>query len=64
LTEALGYGIFAIDVIMSHQKAIVWMGSSKKILDGLPDEVQDEIGYALDLAQHGRCASYARRMKG
>lgn len=30
----------------------------------MPDEVQDAVGYALDLAQHGDQAGYARRMKG
>jgi len=28
----------------------------------MPEEVQDDIGYALDLAQHGEQADYARRM--
>lgn len=28
----------------------------------MPEEVQDDIGYALDLAQHGAQADYARRM--
>lgn len=30
----------------------------------MPEEVQDDIGYALDLAQHGKQASYAVRMEG
>lgn len=29
----------------------------------MPEEVQDDIGYALDLAQHGKQADYAKRMK-
>ncbi|HEY5257670.1 MAG TPA: type II toxin-antitoxin system RelE/ParE family toxin [Candidatus Baltobacteraceae bacterium] len=30
----------------------------------MPDEVQDDVGYALDLAQHGRRAEYAVQMTG
>jgi phage-related protein len=30
----------------------------------MPEEVQDDIGYALDLAQHGKQAAYAQRMHG
>jgi phage-related protein len=30
----------------------------------MPEEVQDDIGYALDLAQHGEQADYAHRMRG
>jgi phage-related protein len=30
----------------------------------MPDEVQDAVGYALDLAQRGRRAAYAKPMKG
>lgn len=47
-----------------HQKPIAWVGSSKKELKSMPEEVQDDIGYALDLAQHGKQAGYAERMKG
>lgn len=47
-----------------HQKPIAWVGSSKKDLKAMPGGVQDDIGYALDLAQHGEQADYARRMHG
>ena len=30
----------------------------------MPEEVQDDLGYALDLAQHGLQADYAKPMKG
>jgi phage-related protein len=30
----------------------------------MPEEVQDDLGYALDLAQHGFQADYAKPMKG
>jgi phage-related protein len=48
----------------AHQRLIAWIGSSKKDLRSMPEEVQDDVGYALDLAQHGKQADYAARMKG
>ncbi|MDH2909643.1 MAG: type II toxin-antitoxin system RelE/ParE family toxin [Candidatus Eremiobacteraeota bacterium] len=30
----------------------------------MPEEVQDDLGYALDLAQHNKQAVYAAQMKG
>lgn len=47
-----------------HQRPIAWVGASKKDLKEMPDEVQDDFGYALDLAQHGKQADYAKPMKG
>ena len=47
-----------------HQKPVAWIGSSRKDLKAMPEEVQDDIGYALDLAQHGEQADYAHRMRG
>jgi len=34
-------------------KDLYWVGSSKKELGSLPDEVVDTFGYALHLAQSG-----------
>ncbi|RDL14832.1 type II toxin-antitoxin system RelE/ParE family toxin [Serratia fonticola] len=34
-------------------KPLYWVGSSKKDLQSLPEEVQDVFGYALHLAQAG-----------
>lgn len=34
-------------------KPVVWIGSSRKDLRGFPDPVQDHMGYALYVAQHG-----------
>lgn len=45
-------------------KPIEWMGSSYDDLVAMPEDVQGEIGYALDLAQHGRKAAYAKPMHG
>lgn len=46
------------------EKPIEWVASAKRDLKAMPEEVQDDIGYALDLAQRGLQADYARRMKG
>ena len=34
-------------------KPVVWIGSSRKDLRGFPDPVQDNMGYALYVAQQG-----------
>lgn len=47
-----------------NEKPIQWMGSSYDGLIEMPEEVQDEVGYALDLAQHGDKAAYAKPMHG
>jgi phage-related protein len=45
-------------------KELIWVSTSYKDLTGMPDEVQDAVGYSLDLAQRGRQADYAKPMKG
>ena len=47
-----------------HQKPIAWVGSAKKDLKAMPEEVQNDFGYVLDLAQHNEQAAYAEQMKG
>ena len=34
-------------------KELIWIGSSKKDLNNLPEEIRDVVGYALYLAQKG-----------
>jgi phage-related protein len=46
------------------EKPIEWVASAKRDLKAMSEEVQDDIGYALDLAQRGLQADYAERMKG
>jgi phage-related protein len=46
------------------EKPIEWMGSSYRDLIEMPERVQDEIGYTLDLAQHGMQARYAKQLHG
>ena len=45
-------------------KPIVWVGSSHKDLKEFPSEVQDEVGYALYVAQIGDKHPKARPLKG
>jgi len=45
-------------------KPLFWLGSSKKDLTSLPDDVQDVFGYALHLAQGGGKHPEAKPMKG
>ncbi|MDB5071431.1 MAG: toxin RelE [Candidatus Eremiobacteraeota bacterium] len=49
---------------VAGEKELVWISTSYKDLIAMPDEVQDAIGYALDLAQRGAQADYAQQMKG
>jgi phage-related protein len=45
-------------------KQLVWIGSSRADLKGLPPEVQDDIGYALYQAQLGHFPDSAKHLKG
>jgi phage-related protein len=46
------------------RKSLIWLGSSKKDLIALSEDVQDVIGYGLGEAQSGRQASNAYVLKG
>lgn len=41
-----------------------WVGSSKEDLRAFPDDVQDVMGYALELAQCGTKHPDAKSLKG
>jgi phage-related protein len=45
-------------------KPLEWIGSSKKDLRSLPDEVMDVFGYALHLAQAGGKHTQAKPLQG
>jgi phage-related protein len=45
-------------------KPLEWIASSKKDLKAMPDEVQDNVGYALLLAQLGEKHDDAKPLKG
>ena len=45
-------------------KPLVWVGSSKEGYIAFPEEVQDEMGYALYRAQTGKTPRQAKVLKG
>ena len=56
--------IFGYNRTMPTTKPLRWVGSAKKDLATMPDEVQDTFGYALHLAQVGGKHSQAKPLKG
>ena len=46
------------------RKPVKWVGSSKRDLLAMPDEVQDAFGYAIDLAQAGTRHPDAKALSG
>lgn len=57
--------LFGYNTPMREQpKPIFWVGSSKKDLVAMPDEVQDVFGYALHVAQDGGKHPQAKPLKG
>ena len=46
------------------RKPLVWVGSSKRDLKALPEEVQDDFGTALRVAQGGGRHSAAKPLRG
>ncbi|MBP8867519.1 MAG: type II toxin-antitoxin system RelE/ParE family toxin [Propionivibrio sp.] len=47
-----------------HMKRLLWVGSAKKDLKAMPDDVQDTFGYALHQAQVGKRHEQAKPLKG
>jgi phage-related protein len=45
-------------------KRLLWLGSAKKDLKAMPDDVQDTFGYALHQAQAGKRHEQAKPLKG
>ena len=45
-------------------KPVVWLGGTLRTLRTFPSGVQDEVGYALYLAQRGEKHVSARQLKG
>ena len=46
------------------RKPIKWVGSAKRDLDGMPEDVKDVFGHAIDLAQAGGKHQDAKVMTG
>lgn len=51
---------------MSKQarKPIKWVGSSKRDLDGMPEDIKDVFGHAIDIAQAGGKHQDAKPLSG
>jgi phage-related protein len=47
-----------------QRKPLEWMGASRRDLRQFPEDVKDEMGFALDQAQLGRRHVSAKPMKG
>ena len=45
-------------------KPLLWVGSAKKDLQAMPDDVQDTFGFALHLAQTGSKHAQAKPLNG
>ena len=41
-------------------KPLRWMGQTRKILRSMPDDVKDEVGHSLHVAQQGGSAVNAK----
>ncbi len=46
------------------RKPLKWVGSAKRDLDGIPEDVQDMFGHAIDLAQAGGRHQDAKALSG
>lgn len=51
-------------IMNSQPKKLMWMGSARKDLVAMPDDVQDVFGFALHLAQVGEKHDKAKPLKG
>lgn len=47
-----------------QEKPLIWIGSSRKELSKLPEDVRREIGYVLHLVQHGESDSSIKSLTG
>jgi len=47
-----------------HRKPLKWVGSAKRDLDAMPEEVKDVFGHAIDLAQAGGKHPDAKPLSG
>ena len=51
-------------MIQFPRKPVKWMGSAKKDLDKMPEDVKDVFGHAIDLAQAGQKHVDAKPLQG
>lgn len=48
---------------MDIERPLIWVGDSRKVLCSFPNDVKDEIGYALHLAQSGKTHPNAKHFR-
>jgi len=53
-----------LNLALLRMKPLEWIASSRKDLQTMPDEVQDNVGYALFLAQLGEKHDDTKPLKG
>ena len=51
-------------ILKQSRKPLKWVGSAKRDLDTMPDDVQDVFGHAIDLAQAGGKHQDAKALSG
>jgi len=51
-------------MLKQPRKPIRWVGSAKRDLDGMPEDVKDVFGHAIDIAQSGGRHPDAKAMSG
>ena len=51
-------------MLKKARKPLKWVGSAKRDLDAMPDDVQDVFGHAIDLAQAGGKHQDAKALTG
>ena len=51
-------------MIAGIRKPLFWIGSTKRDLKQFPDDVQDAMGHALDMAQQGKKQQDAKPLSG
>ncbi len=51
-------------MVATNLKKIIWIGSSLEKLQYCPEEVKDDVGYALYEAQQGEMPTKAKPLKG
>ena len=50
-------------ICQTEERELIWVGDARKVLCSFPDDVKDEIGYALYLAQLGDTHPHAKPFK-
>lgn len=56
--------LILLDAGSDNLRDLLWMGDSRAVVKGFPNEVKDDIGYSLHYAQIGFKAENAKPFKG